>query len=145
MKIECFKIDDSSFISNSHVERVISKLIKHEKPNLEGEIRFIFINDEYSRKINKQFLNHDYPTDVLSFPYESDNQFLEGEVYVNVQQAFEQASFYDVDLEEELLRLVIHGTLHLLGDKDSTSTERERMREKEDNYLKKFEFKRKEL
>lgn len=140
MKIECLTTGDNSYIPDDQAKRIIGELIKEEKPNLDGEIRFIFIEDEYSRKINKQYLNHDYPTDVISFPFESTNQYVEGEVYVNVEQAAEQAADYKVSLEEEVWRLMIHGILHLLGENDSTSSEREKMRQKEDHYLAKFEL-----
>ncbi len=145
MKIECYDTGCNSYIPHYQIKLVLEELIAIEKPIVDGEICVIFIDDEYCKNLNKKYLEHDYTTDVISFPLESGEHLLEGEVYINVDQAQKQASHYNVDVEEELWRLIIHGTLHLLGNNDNTSSERESMRKKENEYLKLFQFSRKEL
>ncbi len=145
MKIECYDTEGNSYIPHNQIKLALEELFAIEKPIVDGEICIIFIDDEYCKNLNKKYLEHDYATDVISFPLESGEHLLEGEVYINVDQAQKQASHYNVDVEEELWRLIIHGTLHLLGDNDSTSSERESMRKKENEYLKLFQFSRKEL
>ncbi|MCH8125505.1 rRNA maturation RNase YbeY [candidate division KSB1 bacterium] len=145
MKIECYETGEPSYVSHHQIKLAMGELIAIEKPLVDGEIRIIFIDDEYCKNLNRKYLEHDYTTDVISFHLESSDHLLEGEVYVNVDQAQKQASHYDVDVEEELWRLIIHGTLHLLGDNDSTSSERDSMRKKENEYLNMFEISRKEL
>jgi probable rRNA maturation factor len=84
--------------------------------------------------MNRKFLHHDYVTDVLSFPLGA-REALEGEVYVNLDRARQQAVEYGVTFTSETGRLVIHGVLHLLGYDDTTSGPRRRMKKKEDRYV----------
>ncbi len=84
--------------------------------------------------MNRDFLGHDYITDVISFPLQ-DGIGIDAEVYVNLDRAKSQAKEYGVLFRNEVLRLVIHGTLHLLGYDDKKVTHKERMRRREDYYL----------
>jgi probable rRNA maturation factor len=86
------------------------------------------------RRINRRFLNHDGVTDVIAFPFH-DGMGIDGEVYVNLDRARSQARTYRVRFGEEARRLLIHGTLHLLGYSDATSRGKARMREREDYFL----------
>ena len=81
-----------------------------------------------------RYLNHDYATDVISFPLEN-GAVLEGEVYVNLDRARAQARVYGVSFSNEVARLVIHGTLHLVGYDDSTEKKAERMKAEEDYHV----------
>jgi probable rRNA maturation factor len=87
------------------------------------------------RRMNREFLRHDWITDVLAFPLERDMMNLEGEIYVNLDRAEQQSRSYGVSMKHELARLVIHGMLHLLGQKDSTPSLAERMRQRENTHL----------
>jgi rRNA maturation RNase YbeY len=84
--------------------------------------------------MNRTYLRHDYATDVISFPL-GEGDAVEGELYVNLDRARVQARRYGVSPTRELMRLVIHGTLHLVGFDDGREEERERMRMREDQYL----------
>jgi rRNA maturation RNase YbeY len=95
----------------------------------------VFIGDARMRSLNGTYLSHPYTTDVLSFPLGDEEGSLEGEIYVNVDQAGRQASTYGVSRGNELRRLVIHGALHLTGYLDGTPSERRRMTRLEDAYL----------
>ncbi|MBS1911048.1 MAG: rRNA maturation RNase YbeY [Bacteroidetes bacterium] len=98
-----------------------------------GEVRVILVSDEELLGMNREHLGHDYYTDVITFPLENDP--LEGEIYISVDRAREQAAEFGVGLYEEVQRLAIHGTLHLAGHEDATETERAAMRSLEDRYL----------
>lgn len=97
----------------------------------------VFVDSKYIRRINRQFLNHDYVTDVIAFPLE-DGVGPDGEVYINLDRARTQAREYGVSFFDETRRLLIHGTLHLLGYDDTTPSKRRKMKEREEFYLNLF-------
>lgn len=105
------------------------------------EVSVVLLNDENIRELNRCFLNHDYPTDVLSFRLDEDTQMqprketLVGEIIISVETAQRNAKRYKQTLEKELIRLVIHGTLHLLGYEDAKEKQRRKMKRKEKNYM----------
>jgi probable rRNA maturation factor len=132
-------------ISNDHPalkvrKNAIDKLVKHvlrvEKIPVR-EIHIIFVEDEYLRGLHKKYLNDDTPTDVMSFNL-SDDDHIEGEIYISLDSAKSQAPRFDVSFDFEIARLIIHGLLHLKGYDDSTAPERKEMRAKEDYYLDKY-------
>lgn len=98
-----------------------------------ASISIILVDDEELLRINREFLEHDYYTDVITFPLEENP--LEGEIYISVDRARVQAKEYGVTLYNEVCRLAIHGTLHLLGHDDHTEEERLEMRRLEDRFL----------
>lgn len=87
------------------------------------------------RKINRDFLNHDYFTDIITFPYEKDRDKIDGEIFISLDTVKENSDFYDVSYTQELKRVIIHGALHLLGYNDKTKKEKEAIRKKENFYL----------
>ncbi|MCD2258267.1 rRNA maturation RNase YbeY [Psychroserpens luteolus] len=100
----------------------------------EGEINYIFCNDEYLHKLNVEYLNHDTLTDIISFDY-SVGKELHGDIYISVERVADNAKDFNVDFLEELSRVVIHGILHYCGYKDKTDEDIEIMRSKENHYL----------
>ena len=98
-----------------------------------GEVRVIFVDRTELLRLNREFLGHDYDTDVITFPIESDP--LEGEVYISVEMARTQAGEEWVRFYEEARRLAIHGALHLIGYDDATPEQKRTMRELEDRFL----------
>jgi len=132
-------------ISNNHHgirvrENEIEKLVKHvlsaEKIPVR-EIHIILAEDEYLHGLHKEYLNNDTPTDVMSFNL-SDDDHVEGEIYISLDRAKSQAVRFNVSFDSEIARLIIHGLLHLKGYDDSTAPERKEMRTKEDYYLDKY-------
>jgi probable rRNA maturation factor len=102
------------------------------------EISLALINDERIHELNRQFLQHDYPTDVLTFPGEAaDPRHLGGEIIISVDTASRLAEELDVSLEGELLLYFIHGLLHLQGFDDLTESEAPAMRKMERHFLEK--------
>jgi len=98
-----------------------------------ADICIILLNDDKIHEMNREFLQHDYPTDVITFPLEQTP--LEGEIYISIDTAAEQAKEYKVSITKELMRLAVHGTLHLIGYDDSTDEERARMSDLETRYI----------
>jgi probable rRNA maturation factor len=96
-----------------------------------GIITVVFSGDRMSRRLNRRFLGHDRPTDVIAFPL-GEGSNLEGEIYVNIEKARRQARTYHVTAENETVRLIVHGTLHLLGYDDRTPANARRMKARED-------------
>lgn len=95
----------------------------------------IFVDDKRMVDLNSTYLRHHYTTDVLSFPLHDPGEPLDGEVYVNIDQARRQARKFKATYKAELARLVIHGALHLIGYDDSTERNKKRMSHLEDRYL----------
>jgi probable rRNA maturation factor len=98
-----------------------------------AEVRVVLIDHRRCIRMNREFLKHRGTTDVITFPL-NDTGDLEGEVYVNVDQALAQAGEYGVSGAHETVRLVVHGTLHLLGYDDTTAALRRIMKLREDAY-----------
>jgi probable rRNA maturation factor len=101
----------------------------------EAEVSLAIVDDSTIWELNKQHLDHDYPTDVLSFLLTRDDQWLEGEVIVSADTAIREAGAYQWPATHELLLYVIHGTLHLVGYDDLQPEALQVMREREDHYL----------
>ena len=99
-----------------------------------GEISFIFTSNQHLHKINREYLNHNYFTDVITFDYSQEDQ-IAGDIFISVDQVRLNAKDYKVSFILELRRVMIHGVLHLLGWKDGSDGERASMRGAEDRAL----------
>ena len=108
-------------------------LIKNEQKKV-GEINYIFCDDEYLLKVNQDFLQHDYYTDVITFDYVK-GKTIAGDIFVSLPRISENAETHSKDFNLELHRVLAHGILHLCGYKDKTEEEIKEMRNKEDYYL----------
>ena len=100
-----------------------------------GDINYIFVDDETMLDINRRFIGHDYYTDHIGFDYSKDDS-LSGDIYISLDTVKTNAELYQVEPEEELRRIIIHGLLHLCGFRDKTDEERELMQQAEDKALK---------
>jgi rRNA maturation RNase YbeY len=112
----------------------IEDLFKMEKKGLES-LYYIFCSDEHLLKVNVEFLNHDFYTDVITFEFASAGSDTQGEVYISVDRIKDNAKELGVSFKEELHRVIFHGALHLCGYKDKTKKEETLMREAENKYL----------
>lgn len=101
-----------------------------------GELNYIFCSDSYLRKINKQYLKHDYFTDIITFPATSVKESLvSGDIFISIERVKENAGVFKVTFNEELHRVMAHGLLHLCGYGDKTEKEVKKMRKMEDEWL----------
>ena len=104
-----------------------------------GSVHIIFCADEFLRKMNKEYLNHDYYTDIVTFHYGEKESTLAGELYISIERIRENAVKYKIKTEDEKRRVIIHGLLHLLGFNDENREEKEMMTALENKYLLDFE------
>jgi probable rRNA maturation factor len=98
----------------------------------------VLVNDSEIQALNAQFLQRNYPTDVIAFPLGDNHGEIWGEIYISMDRVKEQASMYHVSLTEEFIRLIIHGILHLIGYDDRTKMDRIKMKKRENYYLNLF-------
>ena len=119
--------------------KVISDGVLHlfkSKNIVEADISFIFGDDDLLNKLKKEFFNLDHLTDVIAFRLNDEEEIhIEGEIYISIPRAKENAIKFKEPLNRELGRLIIHGCLHLLGFKDESNNEKIEMRAQEDHYL----------
>jgi len=124
-------------IDRQKIGRAVRAILEEESiPR--AEISVAVVDDAAIRTLNRQYLNHDFPTDVLSFVLKRSPDYLEGEVIVSAQTAQAAAGQFGWSAANELLLYVIHGVLHLVGCRDGTAKERARMRSRERSTLSLF-------
>lgn len=111
----------------------IKKVIEKENRTLTG-LNFIFCSDRYLSELNRQYLQKDYLTDIITFNH-SDSESLQGDVYISISRVKENADEFKKPFESELSRVMIHGVLHLLGFEDGSDKEKQLMRKKEEASL----------
>ena len=117
------------------LKKFIIQLFIKEKKSLQS-IDIIFCSDEYLLEINKQHLQHDFYTDIITFDLsESSANPIIGELYISIDRVKDNAALRDEKFSTELLRVIFHGLLHLCGFKDKTKSDIKTMRQKEDEYL----------
>ncbi len=135
-----YKINIETICATQKIPRLkLRRIAQHvlADENIErAAINMVLVDDAYMIQLNRQYLQHDEPTDVLSFNLSDDALGqLEGEIYADVDQIARQAQDYGVSFDEELARIIIHGILHLIGYDDRSDPERQNMTKKEDDYL----------
>lgn len=117
----------------SNTIKWLENLIITEKKKV-GDINYIFCDDEYLLQVNRDYLEHDYYTDIITFDYVK-GKIISGDIFVSLPRISENAALHQKDSESELHRVLAHGLLHLCGYRDKSETEIEEMRRKEDFYL----------
>ncbi|HUB60499.1 MAG TPA: rRNA maturation RNase YbeY [Puia sp.] len=116
------------------VKSTLAILFRQEGKKL-GELRYIFVSDKRLLEINRQFLQHDFYTDIITFPLSEPRQPISGEIYISVDRVRDNARKYGNSMKEELLRVIFHGALHLCGYGDKTPLQEKKMRRLEEKYL----------
>lgn len=103
-----------------------------------GEVNYIFCSAEHLLEMNRQFLGHDYYTDIITFDYSDlkDTRTIHGDIYIDVETVRYNARLYKATALQEMRRVIVHGVLHLCGQKDKTPRANAEMHRKEDKYLK---------
>ena len=123
-----FQLDNESAIASW-----LSAVILSENKK-EGEINYVFCDDVYLHHINKEYLNHDTLTDIISFDYSIGNE-LHGDIFVSVERVLDNAQDFNVSFDDELKRVLVHGVLHYCGYKDKSPAEEIQMRQKEEEKM----------
>lgn len=109
-----------------------------KKKQKAGDISFVFCTDTFLLKLNKEYLNHDTYTDIITFDYSKEDvrSAISGDIFISIDRVKENAKTFSKTFEDELHRVIIHGVLHLLGYKDKTKITKAEMRKQEDLCLK---------
>ncbi|MAJ98215.1 MAG: rRNA maturation RNase YbeY [Flavobacteriales bacterium TMED288] len=118
-----------------HIKKLIDFMLIKENVKIKY-INFIFCDDNFLLKINNKFLDHDFYTDVISFNYSSSQ--IEGEIYISISRVLDNSRTYNTDENVELIRVIVHGVLHLCGYNDKNYGEKKSMKLKEDEYINKY-------
>lgn len=124
-------------LKNKNKIRNWIKQIIRENNKKDGSISYILTSDSYILTINKDYLNHNYFTDIITFDY-CKNEIVEGDIFISIETVFTNSQKFNTTFDEEILRVIIHGVFHLLGFKDKTAEQKKKMRLLEDNALKYF-------
>jgi rRNA maturation RNase YbeY len=123
-----FVLQDGERIGNWIEETILNESMKL------GDVSFIFCSDEYLLQMNKEYLNHDYYTDVITFDY-CEGDIVSGDIFISVDTVKSNSEKFITNFASEIKRVIIHGVLHLIGYKDKSEEESKEMRAKEDYYL----------
>jgi len=134
--IQFFSENDFTLENKSTYEEWISSIINSEGHS-EGDINYIFCDDDYLLNLNNDFLNHDTLTDIITFNYNMGKQ-VNSDIYISTERVRDNAQDFDVSFETELRRVMCHGVLHLCGFNDKTDEEQALMTEKENEKMKMF-------
>ena len=131
-----FFFEETSFTlkSKTNLRNWINSTIEAEKHIL-NELNFIFCSDDYLLEINQQYLKHDTYTDIITFDNSEEKGQIYGDIFISIDRIRENAKTFKVSFSDELHRVIIHGTLHLLGYPDKKKEEKALMTEKENHYL----------
>lgn len=139
--IQFFSEDiDFTLKEKQKVRQWIGATIKAEGFRRVGELSFVLCSDAYLLEINKQYLDHDTFTDIVTFDSSEDEGVIAGDIFISVERTMENAKKFNVSERDELHRVIIHGILHLCGYYDKKKEDKTLMTEKEDYYLAKREF-----
>ena len=134
-----FQTEDLKFTlkNKTLLKQWITSVVVKKKRKV-GEMAFVFCSDAYLLNINNQYLNHDTYTDIITFDYSKEDikQPISGDIFISVDRIRENAAKYSKSLENELYRVIIHGTLHLLGYTDKTKAAKGEMTKQVDACLK---------
>lgn len=115
------------------IKRWIKQVVENYGYKL-GEISYVFCSDERILEVNKQYLSHDFYTDIITFDY-VEKERVSGDIFISIDRVEENAKDFNVTFQQELLRVIIHGVLHLLGFEDHSQEEQQIMRQKENEAI----------
>jgi len=125
------------FVNKKNIHSFIS-LLKQEIGVIIESLDINFVDNNYILEINKQYLKHNYITDIITFGYSKKIDTINAEIFISLEEASSNAAIYKCSLNEEVYRLLIHGFMHLMNYYDKTEKQKKIMQMKEDEYLKLF-------
>lgn len=129
-----YQKNDFPFKNRRGLKAVIEEIFLKNKKQLSG-INYIFCTDSYLLEINRQFLNHDFYTDIITFDMSGHKKEITGEVYISIDRVIENANIHRESFSRELHRVIFHGALHLCGFKDKKPSDKKKMRTQEEKWL----------
>ena len=136
--IHFFSEDVSFSIAKpNQYKKWVFKIASYHKTEIKA-LNYIFCSDSYLLQVNKEYLEHDYYTDIISFPYSEFPDPLEGDIFISIDRVKENALDNQIAFEDELLRVMAHGVLHFLGFQDKSEKESHLMRKKEEEMIELF-------
>jgi probable rRNA maturation factor len=138
--IKDLKINSSEkiYLHKAEFHKVINLLKKEMFFNIDS-LNINIVNSEYIFELNSKYLNHNYTTDIITFNYSEHKDRLDGEIFISLHEAIFNSKKYKISLDNEILRLIIHGVLHLLGFDDLNAAEKKVMKSHENKFVKLFE------
>jgi len=129
--------ENKTKINKLLVHSIVSRISKDFSLKVKS-LEINFVSRESIQKVNNEYLLHDYSTDIITFDYSNERNILDGEIIISLQDAKENSKKFQVTFDNELLRLIIHGILHLLGYDDITPSKRKVMKKVEDTITEKL-------
>jgi rRNA maturation RNase YbeY len=127
-----------TYPQKNHLKAFVVTIFEQENRHL-SELTYVFCSDEYLLQINKDFLQHDYYTDIITFDLSVSKEEISGEIYLSLDRVKDNALALGVGYQQELLRVIFHGALHLCGYKDKKKSEITEMRNREERYIRLYE------
>lgn len=124
-------------IKETTIKAWLETVVQEESKSI-SSLSFTICSDEFLLQINKEHLNHDYYTDIITFPYSYEP--IESDIFISIDRVADNAKEYGVSTQQELARVFVHGVLHMCGYDDHEEEDKKRMREKEDHYLAKLKL-----
>ena len=126
---------DLNFVlKNKRINNKWLKVVAEKEGKKLGDISFLFCSDPHILEVNRQYLNHDFYTDIITFDY-CEGDILSGDIVISIDTVKANATHYGVSFEDELDRVMVHGVLHLIGYDDATDIQVAEMRRKESEYI----------
>lgn len=122
-------------LKNKSRIRKLLKIIAEEEAKNISDVNYIFCSDAYLYKLNKKWLGHNTYTDVISFPLSDNPEIIAGEIYISINRIRDNAKKFNSSFDDELLRVIVHGMLHLCAYEDITKQQKSRMTALENKYL----------
>ena len=133
--IQCFTQHPQKKVSHAFFRSLVTRVLQGENWKDAVVLNIVYVDETEMQRLNAEYTGKKASTDVLAFNLSEPESELEGEVYINLNRAAEQAHDYSVPFDNEVQRLTIHGVLHLLGYNDDIEENKKRMKEREDFYL----------
>ena len=129
----------STLVKNKKSIKDLIKQIFLKEGKVLGRLQYVFCHDDYLLQINQSHLQHDYYTDIITFDLSETLDEIAGEIYISIDRVKENSTQQQTIFDQEMLRVIFHGALHLCGYRDKTKREITIMRQKEEEYLRLFE------
>jgi probable rRNA maturation factor len=126
---------EKNVIKKGRIHQIIGSLKKEMSFDV-SSLTINFISREEIKRINIKYLDHNYSTDIITFNYSGSHKDLDGEIFISLPDAEENAKKFNVSFNNEIVRLVIHGILHLIGYNDTNTTDKKKMKQLEDSLVK---------